>query len=115
MDSLFLIQTETNGFCTAKPLRFYEGNDKMPSVEMKNASKELSKDVWIMEQNPDQNKEENSEKKSEKESSSSSSENDAATEVSIHSICKSSTDDFLLCEALDCTDFDDNDAIKTLK
>ena len=84
----------------------------MPSVEMKNASKELSKDVWIMEQKRKKTKEENSEQKAKKESSS---ENNVDTEVSIHSICKSSTDDFLLCEALDCTDYDDYESIKTLK
>ena len=27
-------------------------------------------------------------------------------EITVHSICKSSTDDFLQCEALDCTEFD---------
>ena len=32
----------------AKPLDFDGEMDKMPAVEMKNASKELGKDVWIM-------------------------------------------------------------------
>ena len=48
IDGLFLIQTETNGVCMAKPLDFDGEMDKMPAVEMKNASKELGKDVWIM-------------------------------------------------------------------
>ena len=67
----------------AKPLDFDGEMDKMPAVEMKNASKELGKDVWIMD---------------------GSSENQE--EVTIHSICKSSNDDFLLCEALDIGEFE---------
>ena len=55
----------------------------MPSVQLKNASKDLRKDVWVMEGNAEN-----------------------ASEITVHSICKSSTDDFLQCEALDCTDFD---------
>ena len=44
----------------------------MPSVQLKNASKDLRKDVWVMEGNA---------------------ENE--NEITVHSICKSSTDDFL--------------------
>ena len=55
----------------------------MPAVYLKNASKDLRKDVWIIEGNA---------------------ENDE--EVTLHSICKSSTDDFLQCEALDCSGFE---------
>ena len=55
----------------------------MPSVQLKNASKDLRKDVWVMEGNAEN-----------------------ASEITVHSICKSSTDDFLQCEALDCTNFD---------
>ena len=82
-ETLFLIQTETNGTCTAKPLSFVPEAEKMPAVQLKNASKDLRKDVWVMEGNADD-----------------------AGEVTVHSICKSSTDDFLQCEALDCSSFD---------
>ena len=82
-DALFLIQTESNGICSAKPLDFEGTGEKMPAVYLKNASKDLRKDVWIIEGNA---------------------ENDE--EVTLHSICKSSTDDFLQCEALDCSGFE---------
>ena len=80
---MFIIQTESNGNCTAKPLNFDKDSDKMPVVTLKNASKELRKDVWVMEGNVD---------------------ND--TEVTVNTICKSSTDDFLQCETLNVSDYD---------
>ena len=91
---MFIIQTESNGNCTAKPLNFDKDGDKMPVVTLKNASKELRKDVWVMEGNVD---------------------ND--TEVTVNTICKSSTDDFLQCETLNVSDYDPQDpsTIKTLK
>ena len=49
LDELFLIQTESNGYCSAKPLSFDLDGEKMPAVQMLNASKELRKDVWVME------------------------------------------------------------------
>jgi len=94
-DQLFIVQTETNDVCTAKPLSFTSSVEgKMPTVTLKNASRSLIKDVWIMEGNA-----ENEE------------------EVTICSLCKSSTDDFLQCEALDVTSFDPDEpnSIKGLK
>lgn len=72
---LFVIQTESNGLCTAKLLpQPDEGKGKkMPVVTLKNASKQLKKDVWIMEFKV--------------------SEDDDKTSIS--TLCKSSTDDFL--------------------
>ena len=72
LDKLFLITTESNGVCTAKPLSFDTDGDKMPAVYLHNSSKELIKDVWVMEGSTE-----------------------SSDEITVHSICKSSTDDFL--------------------
>jgi hypothetical protein len=42
-----MISTDSKGICTAKPLSFTEKSE-VPVVTLKNASKELRKDVWIM-------------------------------------------------------------------
>ena len=52
-------------------------------IHLKNASKKLRKDVWIM-----------------------NGYTDRLDEVSLQSIYKSSTDDFLQCQSVDLTDFD---------
>ena len=81
---MFIIQTESNGTCTAKPINFdKDESGKVPVVVLKNASKELRKDVWVMEGNADN-----------------------PEEVTVNTICKSSTDDFLACEVLNVTDYD---------
>ena len=47
LDEIFLIQTDSKAVCTAKPLSFTDKSE-VPMVTLKNASKELRKDVWIM-------------------------------------------------------------------
>lgn len=41
----FIIQTESNGKCTAKNLTF--NSDYAPTMELKNATRGLFKDVWV--------------------------------------------------------------------
>ena len=83
LDQIFLIQTESNGICSAKHLNFGDYDDNAPTIVLQNASKDLEKDVWVMEGNT----------------------NDAL-EVTLTSIYKSSTDDFLQCQSIDCSSFD---------
>ena len=64
----------------------------MPTVTLKNASKDLNKDVWVMAGNA---------------------ENE--NEITVNTICKSSTDDFLQCESLDCTAFIEEGTPESLK
>lgn len=71
-ENMFLIQTESNGVCTAKPLSWVSESEITPMIHLKNASKKLRKDVWIM-----------------------NGYTDRLDEVSLQSIYKSSTDDFL--------------------
>ena len=89
---MFLIQTETNGACTAKQIVF-DKDAKLPIVIMKNASRELRKDVWVMEGNAEHD-----------------------DEKTVNTLCKSSTDDFLQCEVLNYTEYDGSaESIKRLK
>ena len=89
---MFLIQTESNGVCAAKNLIFEDDpSQRLPPITLKNARKKGSKDVWV----------------------GLTIEDGVETPI-LSSLCKSSTDDFLQCESLDCSAMEDGDA-KDLK
>ena len=90
---MFIIQTENNGVCTAKNLVFEnEPLTVLPPITLKNARKKGSKDVWV----------------------GLTKIEDEDVQV-LSTLCKSSTDDYLQCESLDCSAMNEIDEKKIRK
>ena len=120
LEEIFLIQTDSKAVCTAKPLSFAEKSE-VPMVTLKNASKELRKDVWIMkvkekDYQPSEPSDKGEDDGSDQNSETPADEGETKKRV-VNTICKSSTDDFLQCELLDFSHFNPDlpETLKTLK